>query len=179
MSFPRLRLLMNCDGAILTSTCSGSGVVTASSASAPRSAGIPFRAIQTGKLRRYLGATDCHRRGQTSHRHRPGMANPAVLPARCGVFDRRIRQCTDSCGGSRIAPILTHEQTAAVGLANRINARFADVFAVSHDQTAAAAGAVHRRVVVTGNPVRCHAWRAAMPLAGVRIAGLRRIFRSC
>ena len=55
-----------------------------------------------------------------------------------------------------IAPILTHEQTAILGLANRINARYADTVAVSYEATAplAAAPKEHpRRVVVTGNPV--------------------------
>ena len=53
-----------------------------------------------------------------------------------------------------IAPVLTHEQTAILGLANRINARFADVLAVSHRQTEQLAGRLHRHVVVTGNPIR-------------------------
>ena len=119
-----------------------------------QSAGIPFRAIQTGKLRRYLALKT--------------VTDAARLPIGTVQAWRILRSYRPdvvfSTGGfvsvpavaaaSRIAPILTHEQTATVGLANRINARFADVFAVSHDQTAAAAGAVHRRVVVTGNPVR-------------------------
>jgi UDP-N-acetylglucosamine--N-acetylmuramyl-(pentapeptide) pyrophosphoryl-undecaprenol N-acetylglucosamine transferase len=53
-----------------------------------------------------------------------------------------------------IAPVLAHEQTAILGLANRINARFADVLALSHNQTASLAARLHHRVVVTGNPVR-------------------------
>lgn len=117
------------------------------------SAGIPFRAIQTGKLRRYLDI-------QT-------VKDAVRLPI--GTFQawRILRSYRPdvvfSTGGfvsvptvaaaARTAPILTHEQTAVVGLANRINARFADVFAVSYDQTAAPSGAVRRRVVVTGNPV--------------------------
>ncbi len=117
-------------------------------------ADIPFRAIQTGKLRRYFSV-------QT-------VTDAVRLPVGTGQAWRILRsyrpEVVFSTGGfvsvptvaaaARIAPILTHEQTAVVGLANRINARFADVFAVSHDQTAAAAGAVHSQVVVTGNPVR-------------------------
>jgi UDP-N-acetylglucosamine--N-acetylmuramyl-(pentapeptide) pyrophosphoryl-undecaprenol N-acetylglucosamine transferase len=54
----------------------------------------------------------------------------------------------------RIAPVVTHEQTAIVGLANRINARFADVLAISHRESEAAARKLHRRVELTGNPIR-------------------------
>ncbi len=53
-----------------------------------------------------------------------------------------------------IAPVLTHEQTAVIGLANRINARFAAILAISHDQTGAQARQIHRNVVLTGNPIR-------------------------
>ncbi len=117
-------------------------------------AGIPYRAIATGKLRRYLstqtpvdavriplGAAQAWRH---LRRHRPRVvlstggfvSVPTVLAA------------------ARLAPILTHEQTAILGLATRINARFADVLAVSYDETAALAASRHQRVVVTGNPVR-------------------------
>jgi UDP-N-acetylglucosamine--N-acetylmuramyl-(pentapeptide) pyrophosphoryl-undecaprenol N-acetylglucosamine transferase len=65
--------------------------------------------------------------------------------------------------------VLTHEQTAILGLANRINARFADVLAVSHSQTESLARQLHRRVVVTGNPVR------AGLAAGDRLRGLQRL----
>jgi UDP-N-acetylglucosamine--N-acetylmuramyl-(pentapeptide) pyrophosphoryl-undecaprenol N-acetylglucosamine transferase len=53
-----------------------------------------------------------------------------------------------------IAPVLTHEQTAVLGLATRINARFAEVLAVSHERTAPEARRLHGHVIVTGNPVR-------------------------
>jgi UDP-N-acetylglucosamine--N-acetylmuramyl-(pentapeptide) pyrophosphoryl-undecaprenol N-acetylglucosamine transferase len=65
--------------------------------------------------------------------------------------------------------VLTHEQTAIVGLANRINARFADTLAVSHRQTELLAGRLHRRVVVTGNPIRVGL------VDGDRSRGLRRL----
>jgi len=55
---------------------------------------------------------------------------------------------------ARLAPILTHEQTAVIGLANRINVRFADVFAISHAHMLPVAKALHPRVIVTGNPIR-------------------------
>jgi UDP-N-acetylglucosamine--N-acetylmuramyl-(pentapeptide) pyrophosphoryl-undecaprenol N-acetylglucosamine transferase len=65
--------------------------------------------------------------------------------------------------------VLTHEQTAILGLANRINARFAEVLAVSHRQTEPIAARLHRRVVVTGNPIRIGL------TAGVRSRGLQRL----
>ena len=68
-----------------------------------------------------------------------------------------------------IAPVLTHEQTAILGLANRINARFADVLAVSHSQTALLAARLHHCVVVTGNPIRVGL------TAGDRSRGLHRL----
>lgn len=113
-------------------------------------AGLPFRSIETGKLRRYLAARTA--------------ADAARIPVGVAQAWRLLRafrpSVVFSSGGfvsvptvaaaARLAPILTHEQTAIVGLANRINARFADVFAVSWDETAPAAAALHRRVVVTG-----------------------------
>jgi UDP-N-acetylglucosamine--N-acetylmuramyl-(pentapeptide) pyrophosphoryl-undecaprenol N-acetylglucosamine transferase len=47
-----------------------------------------------------------------------------------------------------------HEQTATIGLANKINMRFADLVALSFASSEPAARAVHPNVVVTGNPVR-------------------------
>lgn len=117
-------------------------------------AGIPFRAIRTGKLRRYLSARtirDAARlpigtvqawRILRSHR-------PDVVLSTGGFVS-----VPTVAAAARLAPILTHEQTAVLGLANRINARFADVFAISHEAMLSAAQAVHRHVVVTGNPVR-------------------------
>ena len=117
-------------------------------------AGIPFVSIPTGKLRRYLSARTA--------------IDAVRVPA--GVLQawrllRRFRpSVVFSTGGfgsvptvlaaARMVPILTHEQTAILGLATRINARFADVLAVSYDSTAALAATLHGRVVITGNPVR-------------------------
>jgi len=117
-------------------------------------AGIPFRAVQTGKLRRYVSP------------HTP--IDAARLPigiVQAWQIVRAFRPDIVFSTGSfvsvpavlaaaRQAPILTHEQTATLGLATRINARFADVLAVSYDETATHAATLHRHVVVTGNPVR-------------------------
>lgn len=115
---------------------------------------IPFRSIPTGKLRRYPSA----RTAADAGRIPLGVAQswrllrafrPAVVFSSGGFVS-----VPTVVAAARLAPILTHEQTAIVGLANRVNARFADVLAVSWDETVAAAASLHRRVVVTGNPVR-------------------------
>ena len=113
--------------------------------------------IQTGKLRRYASVET--------------LVDAVRLPIGALQAGRHLREFRPavvfSTGGfvsvptvfaaRNIAPILTHEQTAILGLANRINARYADTVAVSYEATAplAAAPKEHpRRVVVTGNPVR-------------------------
>lgn len=121
---------------------------------AARDADIRYVAIPTAKLRRYISlsnATDAARfpvgiiaARRALHQYAPNVvlstggfvSVPTVIAAR------------------GIAPVVTHEQTAIIGLANRINARFATVLAVSHQDTLAAASKVHRQVAVTGNPVR-------------------------
>lgn len=117
-------------------------------------AGIPFRSIPTGKLRRYLSARTA--------------LDAARIPLGVAQAWRHVRtfrpSVVFSTGGfvsvptvaaaARQAPILTHEQTAILGLATRINCRFADVLALSYDDTVASADVYAMRVVVTGNPVR-------------------------
>jgi UDP-N-acetylglucosamine--N-acetylmuramyl-(pentapeptide) pyrophosphoryl-undecaprenol N-acetylglucosamine transferase len=129
---------------------------------------IPFIAIQTGKLRRYfalqtftdiaripLGVAQAFR---TLRAFRPdvifGTGGAVSFPT---VF-----------AGARMAPILTHEQTAQIGVSNRMAAKFADVFAVAFEETAAQARQRHDRVVVTGNPTR------SSILGGSRAEGLAR-----
>lgn len=52
-------------------------------------------------------------------------------------------------------PILTHEQTVQIGLANRITSRFATCIALSFASAAdELAPALRKKTVVTGNPVR-------------------------
>lgn len=129
---------------------------------------IPFTAIQTGKLRRYLAVetvTDMLRIpvgiGQAFralHAFRPDV----IFSTGGNVSFPTV------VAGSRMAPILTHEQTAQIGVANRMTSRFADVFAVSFEETATLARQRHDRVVVTGNPVR------SSIVGGSREAGLRR-----
>lgn len=130
------------------------GSVSGVEGEAARHAGIPFAAIQTGKLRRYLD------------RKTPGdLARIPVGVAQAWLLLRRHRpDVVLGTGGfvsvptvlaaARSIPVLTHEQTAILGLATRITMRFADVLAVSYDETARLAADGRARLVVTGNPVR-------------------------
>jgi UDP-N-acetylglucosamine--N-acetylmuramyl-(pentapeptide) pyrophosphoryl-undecaprenol N-acetylglucosamine transferase len=117
-------------------------------------AGIRYVSIPTGKLRRYVSVSNLIDMGRV----------PAGVVAARQVLRSFRPQVVFSTGGfvsvpsviaaRRIAPVVTHEQTAIVGLANRINARFADVLAISHRESEAAARKLHRRVELTGNPIR-------------------------
>ena len=102
---------------------------------AAEEAGIRFVAIPTGKLRRYLSVrnlTDAARLplGVLAARRALVAFRPDVVLSTGGFVS--VPAVVAARG---IAPVLTHEQTAILGLANRINARFADVLAVSHSQT--------------------------------------------
>lgn len=119
-----------------------------------RSHGIAFTAVQTGKLRRYLDAktiTDAFRipAGIVQAWSKVRRFKPDVIFSTGGYVSVPI-----VVAGFRAAPVLTHEQTAQVGLANRIVARFAKRFAAAYDETAEIARTMHDHVVVTGNPVR-------------------------
>lgn len=116
--------------------------------------GIPFTAIQTGKLRRYASletATDMLRLpvGLVQAFFTVRGFKPDVIFSTGGNVS-----VPTVVAGNRIAPVLTHEQTAQVGIANKIAARFAKVFAASYEETAEIARTLHGHVVVTGNPVR-------------------------
>lgn len=116
--------------------------------------GVPYRAIQTGKLRRYLS-----------------LQTPVDLLVRLPFGGlqafRIVRQfrpdvifstggyvCVPTVAAGRMLriPSLTHEQTALVGLANRVAGRFATQVAVSYPQSARYFKP--GKVIVTGNPVR-------------------------
>ncbi len=115
---------------------------------------IQFRAIQTGKLRRYISGktvVDAFRIpiGTAQAWRHVRKFRPDVIYSTGGAVS-----VPTVVAGSRSAPILTHEQTAQIGIANRTSARFADVFAVTFDDTVPLAQQIHKHVVVTGNPVR-------------------------
>jgi UDP-N-acetylglucosamine--N-acetylmuramyl-(pentapeptide) pyrophosphoryl-undecaprenol N-acetylglucosamine transferase len=134
---------------------------------AAEDAAIRFVAIPTGKLRRYLSLrnlSDAARvpLGALAARRALASFRPDVVLSTGGFVS--VPAVVAARG---LAPVLTHEQTAILGLANRINARFADVLAVSHVQTESLARRLHRRVVVTGNPIRVGL------TAGDRLRGLQ------
>jgi UDP-N-acetylglucosamine--N-acetylmuramyl-(pentapeptide) pyrophosphoryl-undecaprenol N-acetylglucosamine transferase len=136
---------------------------------AAEEAGIRFIAIPTGKLRRYVSLrnlTDAARvpLGVLAARRALAAFRPDVVLSTGGFVS--VPAVVAARG---IAPVLTHEQTAVLGLANRINARFADVLAVSHGQTASLTAGLHNRVVLTGNPIRANL------TAGDRSRGLQRL----
>jgi len=115
---------------------------------------VDFRAIQTGKLRRYISGktvVDAFRvpLGTAQAWTHVRKFRPHVIYSTGGAVS-----VPTVIAGSRMAPILTHEQTAQIGIANRTSARFADVFAVTFEDTVPLATQIHTDVVVTGNPVR-------------------------
>jgi UDP-N-acetylglucosamine--N-acetylmuramyl-(pentapeptide) pyrophosphoryl-undecaprenol N-acetylglucosamine transferase len=116
---------------------------------------IPFRAVQMGKLRRYFDVENI----KDVFRFPVGIAQawPEIGRFRPDViFSTGGHASVPSviAGWTRRVPILTHEQTAQIGMANRISARFASSFAVSFAESVPLAQRVHKRVVLTGNPVR-------------------------
>jgi len=129
-------------------------------------AGIVFRSVPVGKLRRYADfrtVTDAARipvgvvRSWTIVRS----FRPDVIFSTGGFVS-----VPTVVAGARRAPVLTHEQTAILGLATRINLRFAHQLALSWDQTAQMS--TRRPSIVTGNPVR------ASLFGGNRARGLAR-----
>ncbi len=115
---------------------------------------VPFVAIQSGKLRRYLSvqtATDAVRFpiGIAQAWRHVRAYRPDVIYSTGGAVS-----VPTVIAGARLAPVLTHEQTAQIGIANKTASRFAKTFAVGFEDTARLARQRHGNVVVTGNPVR-------------------------
>jgi UDP-N-acetylglucosamine--N-acetylmuramyl-(pentapeptide) pyrophosphoryl-undecaprenol N-acetylglucosamine transferase len=116
--------------------------------------GIAYVAVSTGKFRRYLDLQTLLDAGRIpigivqAYRHLR-VFKPNVVFSTGGFVS-----VPTVVAGARVAPILTHEQTAIVGLATKINARFADVLALSHEQSRVSVPGFTRQVTVTGNPVR-------------------------
>ena len=117
---------------------------------------IPFVGVETGKLRRYWS--------------RENFSDVARVPV--GVWQafghvRRFRPDVVLATGGYVAvppvlaaaglrvPIITHEQTVQIGLANRINARFASRIGLSWESARDELPASMRdKAFVSGNPVR-------------------------
>jgi len=135
-------------------------------------AGIPFRPIPAGKLRRYFSVANV----TDVFRILGGFAaSLAVLAAeRPGLlFSKGGFVSVPPVVAARILgiPAFTHESDVDPGLATRINARFCERVMVSHPGTAGHFPApVRAKVVVTGNPLRA-AFADADAAAGRRFAG--------
>lgn len=119
-------------------------------------AGIPFRSVATGKLRAYASAQN--------------LVDPLRIPlgvaqsmSIVGGFRPHVAFSTGGFGAVpptmaawilRV-PVVTHDQTTTIGLANQIISSFAAVTAVSHPGALDALRPRARaRGVVTGNPTR-------------------------
>jgi UDP-N-acetylglucosamine--N-acetylmuramyl-(pentapeptide) pyrophosphoryl-undecaprenol N-acetylglucosamine transferase len=129
---------------------------------------VPYRAIQTGKLRRYVDLENAI----DTLRLPVGIAQawtilkqfkPDVILSTGGYVS-----VPTVIAGSRLAPILTHEQTVVLGLATNINLRFADVLAISYGQTQQHLQECKKRVVCTGNPTRATLHSGAAPMCHQR-----------
>ncbi len=122
---------------------------------AAREREIPFYQVRTGKLRRYFALEtigDAFRvpAGILEARRILKRLKPDVIFSTGGF----VSTPTVIAGRSLGIPSLTHEQTASLGLATRINARFCDTVALSFPNHATLKTRPSARVVVTGNPVR-------------------------
>ncbi len=124
--------------------------------------GVPFIGIETGKLRRSRRLIGLLSRSNLLDAIRVPFGYIQAL----GVV-RRVRPHVVLSTGGYVSvpgvlaaavlrvPIVAHEQTAQVGLANKINFRFASVIAVSiEDSLLQLSKGQAKRAVVTGNPVR-------------------------
>lgn len=119
-------------------------------------AGIDFVGIATGKLRRYFDLQNA----LDAMRVPLGVVQAMVVVR---AFRPDILLSTGGYVGvppviaawTQRVPILTHEQTVQIGLANRITSRFATRIALSFASAAdELAPALRTKTVVTGNPVR-------------------------
>ncbi|HSV94046.1 MAG TPA: undecaprenyldiphospho-muramoylpentapeptide beta-N-acetylglucosaminyltransferase [Desulfobacterales bacterium] len=135
-------------------------------------AGIAFRSIPAGKLRRYRSLenlTDAFRivGGLAASLAALAAERPSLVFSKGGFVSVPPVVAARLLG----IPAFTHESDLDPGLATRINARFCERILVSHEATAAHfPPALRDRVVVTGNPVRAAIY-AADAAEGRRFAG--------
>jgi UDP-N-acetylglucosamine--N-acetylmuramyl-(pentapeptide) pyrophosphoryl-undecaprenol N-acetylglucosamine transferase len=125
-------------------------------------AGLDFRGIPAGKLRRYLSLrnlTDVVRilAGIVVSVHILRKERPALLFSKGGFVSVPPVIAARLCG----IPAWTHESDYDPGLATRINLRFCEKLLVSFPQTVGFIAEGSRgKVAVTGNPVRSALYRA-------------------
>jgi UDP-N-acetylglucosamine--N-acetylmuramyl-(pentapeptide) pyrophosphoryl-undecaprenol N-acetylglucosamine transferase len=134
--------------------------------------GIPFRAIQAGKLRRYLSLENLIDLGRLPVGTAQALAalrrfRPVVVFGTGGF----VSVPTVVAAGLLRLPVLIHEQTAQFGLANRLCLPFATTVALPYEASRAFMPPTKRRVVVTGNPVRAEILRGDCA-EGARLLGL-------
>jgi UDP-N-acetylglucosamine--N-acetylmuramyl-(pentapeptide) pyrophosphoryl-undecaprenol N-acetylglucosamine transferase len=115
---------------------------------------VPYAAIQTGKLRRYLSwqtPVDLLLRLPAGGLQALNIVRRFKPEA---IFSTGGYVCVPTVVAGAVLgiPALTHEQTALVGLANRIAGRFARRVAVSYPQSLRYFP--QGKAVVTGNPLR-------------------------
>lgn len=119
-------------------------------------AGIPFVSVATGKLRRYFSVENA----VDTLRVPVGVAQALGHIARFGpdvLLSTGGFVCVPPVVAAALlrVPVITHEQTVQVGLANRIAARFARRIALSFPSALGELPPNLRpRAIVTGNPVR-------------------------
>ncbi|MER5423559.1 UDP-N-acetylglucosamine--N-acetylmuramyl-(pentapeptide) pyrophosphoryl-undecaprenol N-acetylglucosamine transferase [Streptosporangium roseum] len=124
--------------------------------------GIPFRAIKAGKLRRSPSPRELLTNLADMFRIPVGVLQAFGIAARYRpdvVLSTGGYVCVPLGVASRMLgrPLVMHEQITALGLANRILARFATRIALTHPSSIEHLPASAReRAVVTGNPVRPH-----------------------
>jgi UDP-N-acetylglucosamine--N-acetylmuramyl-(pentapeptide) pyrophosphoryl-undecaprenol N-acetylglucosamine transferase len=119
-------------------------------------AGVPFVGVETGKLRRYLSIENL----LDQFRLPVGLAQSLRIMRRFRphvVFSTGGYVAVPPVLAARLCrvPILIHEQTVQIGLANRITARFASRIALSFESALQELPPVQRtKAFVSGNPVR-------------------------
>ncbi|MEV8098724.1 UDP-N-acetylglucosamine--N-acetylmuramyl-(pentapeptide) pyrophosphoryl-undecaprenol N-acetylglucosamine transferase [Kitasatospora sp. NPDC085879] len=140
---------------------------------------IPFATVATGKIRRSANPLklaspanirDMFRvlRGIVQARKVVADFAPDVVLATGGYVAVPVGRAAGRCG----APLVVHEQTVRLGLANRMLARIAARFAVSSESTVPLLPEGARaRAVVTGNPVRPEVFHGT-PAKAVEALGL-------
>lgn len=125
-------------------------------------AGIPFEAVQTGKLRRASNPLRMINRSNLRDicRVPVGVAQAAAAVARFKpdvVFSTGgyVSVPAALAASLRGVPVVAHEQTVQVGLANRLIMPRASRIALSYPESVQELSpALRKRVQVTGNPVR-------------------------
>ncbi len=121
-----------------------------------RSHGIPYRSVQTGKLRRYFDLENVI----DAFRVVIGIVQAVVLLRQLEgeiVFSKGGFVAVPVVFAARLLkiPVVIHESDADPGLATRLTAPFARTVCVPYRETATFfSESIRQRVVVTGNPVR-------------------------